>query len=199
MKVLKKDKIIKKNHTLSAPSTWVDRYGDYLYSFALYKIQDESIAQELVQETMMAALGSKDNFKGQSTEKTWLTGILKHKITDHIRKKYRELNLEDNILDNEAMDDNFDCNGRWKTGPVEWAANPENLLEQKSFLDVVKKCLKDLPKRQSKVLTLRQLKGETTQKICNLLDISEANCWVILHRARMMMRTCIETNWLKQD
>jgi RNA polymerase sigma-70 factor (ECF subfamily) len=176
----------------------VDQYGDYLYSFALYRVQDESTAQELVQEALTSALGSKDNFKGISTEKTWLTSILKHKITDFIRKKYRELNVVENSIESEPMEDQFDCNGRWINGPKEWAANPENLLEQKLFLDVVKKCFQSLPEKPSRALTLKELEGETTQEICKVLNITATNCWVILHRARALMRKCIETNWLEK-
>jgi len=175
----------------------VDKYGDYLYSFALYRIQDESCAQDLVQDTLMAALKSKDRFKGKSSEKTWLTGILKHKIIDFIRKKYREPVFEDTISESRLPDDVFDANGKWETGPAQWASNPEALLEQKSFLDIVKKCFKALPRRPSRALALRELEGETTQTICKVLNITTTNCWVILHRARALMRECIETNWLE--
>jgi RNA polymerase sigma-70 factor, ECF subfamily len=176
----------------------VDKYGDYLYSFALHRIQDEFLAQDLVQETLTAALKSKDNFKGKSSEKTWLTSILKHKIIDFIRKKYREPVFQDNILEPGFKDDIFNETGKWETGPAKWSSNPELLLEQKSFLDIVKKCFQDLPKRPSLALALRELEGETTQTICKVLNISTTNCWVILHRARALMRICIEANWLEE-
>jgi len=174
----------------------VDKYGDYLYSFALYRIQDDSLAQDLVQDTLVAALGAKERFKGTSSERTWLTGILKHKIIDYIRKKYREPVFEDTIIEPQAIHDCFDDKGKWTTGPEEWASNPEHLLEQKDFLDIVKKCLQDLPKRPARALTLRELEGETTQTICKVLNITTTNCWVILHRARFLIRKCIEANWL---
>ncbi len=177
------------------PSTWVDKYGDYLYSFALYRIQDESVAQDLVQDTLTAALTSKDNYKGKASEKTWLTSILKHKILDVIRKKYREPIFEDDHLESQSLNDQFDDSGKWKTGPASWAANPEKLLEQKSFLAVVKKCLQKIPKRPATALALKELQGETTEVICKVLNISATNCWVILHRARALMRTCIEKKW----
>jgi RNA polymerase sigma-70 factor (ECF subfamily) len=176
----------------------VDNYGDYLYSFALYRIQDDSLAQDLVQDTLTAALQAKERFKGTSSEKTWLTGILKHKIMDFLRKKYREPVFEDNILESQAIHDCFDDQGKWKTGPEEWASNPERLLEQKSFLSIVQKCLQDLPKRSARALALRELEGETTKIICKVLNITTTNCWVILHRARFLMRKCIETNWLEE-
>jgi len=184
------------NQILSPPSTWVDKYGDYLYSFALYRIQDDSLAQDLVQDTLAAALEARERFKGTSSGKTWLTGILKHKIIDFLRKKYREPVFEDNILETHEMHDCFDDKGKWKTGPEKWASNPESLLEQKVFLNIVKKCLQDLPKRPARALALREMEGETTQAICKVLNITATNCWVILHRARFLMRKCIETNWL---
>jgi len=127
------------SHLLNPPSTWVDKYGDYLYSFAHHRIQDDSLAQDLVQDTLVAALEAKERFKGTSSEKTWLTGILKHKIIDYIRKKYREPVFEDNIIETREMHDSFDDKGKWKTGPQKWASNPQHLLEQKAFLNIVKK------------------------------------------------------------
>lgn len=176
----------------------MDQYGDYLYSFALFRIQDDSLAQDFVQDTLAAALKAKDRFKGISSEKTWLTSILKHKIIDYLRKKYREPVFDDNGSGSRNMEHYFDNKGKWTTGPKEWASNPEDLLEQKTFLDIVKKCLQDLPKRPAHALTLRELEGETTQHICKVLNITPTNCWVILHRARALMRDCIEINWLKK-
>ncbi|MCK5311076.1 MAG: sigma-70 family RNA polymerase sigma factor [Desulfobacteraceae bacterium] len=193
-----KELIIVGQNILSPPSSWVDTYGDYLYSFALYRVQDDSIAQDLVQDALTGALKSKNNFKGQSTEKTWLTSILKHKIIDFFRKKYSEPVLEDIDLDSTTLDDRFDARGKWKTGPAQWASNPEQLLEQKSFLDMVKKCLRELPKKQAKALALRYLEEEDSKKNCKVLNISTTNYWVILHRARSLMQKCIEINWLKK-
>ena len=183
-------------HTLSAPDVWVDKYADYLYSFAMYRIQDPETARELVQETFMAGLNSRKNFKARSSEKTWLTGILKHKIMDFFRRKYKD--PLDNPVELAApdIDSQFDNRGKWKTGPAEWAENPETLLEQKAFMEVVKKCLELLPAKQGRALALRELEGRSTGTICNLLNISATNCWVILHRARALMRSCIESTWL---
>ncbi len=176
----------------------MDKYGDYLYSYALYRISDLSLAQELVQDTLTAAIEAKKNFKGKSSEKTWLTGILKYKIIDSIRKKYREPVFDSNFFESTTTADNFDKNGKWKTGPAKWASNPEHLLEQKSFLNIVKQCLKDLPKRPARALALREMEGESTRIICDILNVTRENCWVILHRARSLMRKCIEARWLEE-
>ncbi len=180
-------------HELSQPETWVDTHGDYLYTMALYRVRDEEIAQDLVQETFMAALKSQINFKGRSTEKTWLTGILKHKILDWLRKKYRESAMVELPADQD--EDWFDRKGHWKNGPAPWAENPEQLLEQKAFLNTVRQCLDTLPTKQARVLSLRTLDNESTEDICKVLDITPTNCWVILHRARALMRKCIQTRW----
>mgnify|MGYP001551820386 FL=1 len=182
---------------MTPPSDWVDRYGDFLYSFALYRIPDEVTAQDLVQETLASALKAKDGFKGKSSEKTWLTGILKHKIIDHLRKKYREPVVDDTAFLITHSDAKFDSSGKWVTGPAHWKANPEKLLEQKSFLDIVRTCLESLPERPAHVLSQREIEGVSTKKICKDLDITPTNCWVILHRARALMRDCIEHRWME--
>ena len=182
-------------HTLTPAHTWVDTHGDYLYTMALYRVRDEEIARDLVQETFMAALKSRKNFKGRSTEKTWMTSILKHKILDWLRKKYRESAMTELPAGQENMEDWFDRKGHWKEGPTPWADNPEKLLEQKSFLITVRQCLETLPLKQARVLSLRTLDNESTDDICKVLDITPTNCWVILHRARALMRKCIQTRW----
>ncbi len=176
----------------------MDKYGDYLYAFAFYRIQDETVSQDLVQETLMAALKAKENFKGTASEKTWLTGIMKHKIIDAIRKKYRETAIEDKLLDFRVQEEAFNEQGRWKTGPARWASDPEQLLTQKDFLKVVTECFQDLPQRQGTALSMKELDGETTDAICKVLNVSTTNAWVILHRARVLMRKCIEAKWLEE-
>ena len=146
----------------------------------------------------MGALKTRDNFKGQSSEKTWLTSILKYKIIDFIRKKYKDSLFEDIDSVPRNLEDDFNSKGQWETGPAKWTSDPEQLLKQKSFLDILKKCLQELPKKQARALALRELEGETTDAICKVLNISATNCWVVLHRARSLMRKCIEVKWLKK-
>jgi RNA polymerase sigma-70 factor (TIGR02943 family) len=182
---------------LSDPSTWVALYGDYLYTYALTRIQDISVAQDLVQDTFMAGLKSKDTFKGRSSEKTWFTSIIRHKIIDFIRKKYRQPTLETDHAGDIDTNEYFHSNGTWKDPPKDWLSNPAKILEQKSFLEILQKCVKDLPQKLGHALTMRELEGVTTKEICKVLDISSTNCWTILHRARMLVRKCIETNWFE--
>lgn len=185
-------------YTLNPPDTWVDRYGDALYSMALFRVRDEAAAQDLVQETFTAALGAREKFKGNSSEKTWLFGILKHKIMDWFRKKYRDAIFDHAPEGLGATDEWFDRKGHWKDGPALWADTPERLLEHKRFLDIVRHCMDSLPKRQAHVLSMRTLDGNTTEQICKVLKISATNCWVILHRARALMRQCVEGKWTER-
>ena len=149
----------------------MDQYGNYLYAFALSRVRDPSTAEEVVQDALLAALGARKNFKKQSTEKTWLTGILKHKIMDYFRKYAKgqnDLRIDSSEKPVEAY---FTENGKWREKPALWAADPHELYKQKEFLDVLYYCLSTLPERQSKVFTMREVDGLSTEKICKLLDL----------------------------
>jgi len=179
----------------SDPATWVDRYGDYLFAFALSRVRDPATAEEMVQEALLAALGARKNFKRQSSEKTWLTGILKHKIIDYFRKHARERGDVHIDASEAPIESFFTKNGQWRDKPALWAADPHELYKQKEFLAILYYCLSVLPARQSEVFTLREMDGLSTDEICKFFDISATNCWVILHRARMLLRNCVEKNW----
>jgi RNA polymerase sigma-70 factor (ECF subfamily) len=180
------------------PEAWVDQYGDYLYRYAISRIHEPATAEDLVQETLLAALQGKEDFKGRSSLKTWLTGILKYKIIDHIRKKSREQPTDSIELAADDMHEHFDDKGRWKVGPARWTVNPKELLEQKEFWKVVYECLSRLSERLAKVFALRELDGLSSQEVREVLNVSAANSYVMLYRARMHMRDCLEVNWLGQ-
>jgi RNA polymerase sigma-70 factor (ECF subfamily) len=144
-------------------------------------------------------LGSFEAFQRRSSEKTWLTGILKHKIVDHFRKKGREFPSDDMEAISDAIDDFFDERGGWKLRPAKWRVDPLKLLETKEFRQVLFECLRELSKRLSRVFILRELEGLDTAEICKALNITASNCWVILYRARMKMRHCLEFNWFEGE
>jgi RNA polymerase sigma-70 factor (ECF subfamily) len=183
------------NNTIEPPEKWVDLYGDYLYRYALYRVYEATVAEDLVQETFLAALRSFKNFQSRSSIKTWITGILKHKIIDHFRKKAKEQLIDNIEPDINKLDDLFDQNGHWKIKPAKWNADPQKLYDQKEFIITLHKCLAELPGRQASAFILREIVGENTKEICKILDISTTNCWVLLHRARMYLRRCLEINW----
>lgn len=180
------------------PETWLDQYGNYLYRFALARIKDQAVAEDLVQETFLAALHGRKNFKGRSAVKTWLSAILKYKIVDYLRKKSREQLISDTDTITESVDGFFHRNGNWKIRPEKWNLDPSKIYEQREFLDTLYKCLSELPDRLSKAFVLREMEGYSTKEICNDLQVSATNSWVMLYRARMFLRRCLELFWFNK-
>lgn len=175
---------------------WVNEHGSALYRYALARLQNQSTAEDAVQETFLAALVAQDRFTGKSSVRTWLIGILKHKIIDMIRKEGREQPMTEWIeAQDPAEDQFFDRRGRWKRGPAAWQVNPAKLLQQKEFFEVLHGCLGHLPEKQRRVFAMRELEAEDSREVCKLFDITPTNLWVILHRARLKLRNCLEHNW----
>lgn len=171
---------------------WVDRYGDALFRFARARVKDRAVAEDLVQETFLAAVQSKARYRGQSSEKTWLFGILKHKIIDHYRSTKNIVNVRDFIENPDRVDAFFNAKGGWQIRPAHWRVNPGKAHETKEFLDYFYRCLSGLPRRTADVFVRREIDGLSTEEICRRFDITENNCWVILYRARMLLRKCLE-------
>jgi len=181
------------------PSEWVERYGDCLFRYAMLRLRDRSASEDLVQETFLAALKDRGSFSGGSSEATWLVGILKHKIADHYRHQAREAPLEDGDLREQSDPYPFDGLGHWVSGPADWGGNPADRYREKKFLDQFTKCLSGLSPNHANAFTLREIEGEDTRTICKVLNVSETNLWVILHRARMQLRQCLETRWFNRN
>jgi RNA polymerase sigma-70 factor (ECF subfamily) len=185
---------------LSDPAKWVDEYGDYLFNYALGRLRDPSRAEDAVQETFLAALKGGKSFAGRSAEKSWLTGILKNKIYDYYRKASRETSFTDLEFYSDEESDRFIADGitagGWvhELGPLEWA-NTGQSLDNELFWQTYRDCSSKLPKNVAAVFNLRELDGLDSCEVCELLNISENNLWVMLHRARMALRRCLETNW----
>jgi RNA polymerase sigma-70 factor, ECF subfamily len=184
---------------VSDPVDWVERFGDYLFRYATLRVRDSSAAEDLVQETFLAALKDPGSFSGGSSEATWLVGILKHKIADHFRRQAREAPLDDGDLREQPDPSSFDESGRWASGPTDWGGNPADLYREKKFLDQFTKCLSGLSPNHANAFTLREIEGADTWEICKVLNVSETNLWVILHRARMQLRRCLETHWFNNS
>ena len=177
----------------------VAQHRDYLYRYALTHLRDESRADDVVQETLLAAVESRQRFAGKSSLRTWLTGILKHKIIDVFRKQAREAPLETSAdwdTDEEFADRFFNQQDvdHWHSFPRTWE-DPERSLEEKRFWQAFDECSKQMPAQIARVFYLRELMGLETQEICKELGITPTNCWVILYRARMSLRQCLETHW----
>lgn len=186
---------------LSDPGNWVDRHGDYLFRYALARVRNETVAEDLVQETLLAAFQARGRVSNLLSERGWLTGILKHKILDHFRRLARErtVNEEDSLP--EELQNRFDDNGHWKrepgAGPAEWGEDAASLMQRQEFMAALAQCLAKLPRRCADAFVLREMEEETSERIQEVLGITSSNLWVLLHRARMQLRLCLEQNWLK--
>lgn len=178
------------------PSTWVDRHGDVLYRFAVLRVEDPHVAEDLVQETFISALRGIDRFKGGSAVRTWLIGILKHKIVDHFRKTSREVASADlTLLEDESQGEAVNRLADARRQPRQWRDTPDNLMESKEFWGAFTSCLDGLPPTFRRAFTLREMDGFGTAEICKILDVTATNLWVILHRARGKLRECLDATW----
>jgi RNA polymerase sigma-70 factor, ECF subfamily len=174
---------------------WLNEHSDYLYRFALARLRDPHQAEDVVQETFIAAIKN-PNFAEQSSPRTWLTGILKHKIIDVMRKGVREIVVSDLINDEEmSTDDFFDETGHWVDPPQAWD-KPHDALEQKQFLGILQNCIDKLPQKLATLFVMRDVHETDNEEICKELNITTTNAWVMLYRARMGIRKCLEINWI---
>jgi len=180
------------------PHLWVDLHADYLYAYALKRLNDDELARDLVQETFLSALEKTNNFKGNSTERTWLTAIIKYKVIDVYRKKTRLLN-RNIIRDTEHEMEFFDPNlNNWKKEhwPTLFGIEEQDPLHNKEFNMVLQKCMKRLPVLWHSVFTMKHLDDDVAETICKELKITSANFWVIIHRTKVSLRACLQKNWI---
>jgi len=190
---------------LSNPEQWVEQHGDYLFRYALARLRDPARAEDMVQETFLAALRGGKQFEGRSQEKSWLVGILKNKIFDHYRKASRETSFTDLEFYADEESDRFIPDGLFKDGwihelgPLEWSGEPGAGIDSEAFWKTYHDCNSKLPRNVATVFNLREVDGVESKEICALLNISEGNLWVMLHRARMALRRCLETNWFGRE
>jgi len=185
-------------HGTSNPEHWLTEHGDALYRHAYFRLRDRMAAEDAVQETLLAALKGRDAFAGRSAERTWLIGILNNKIVDHLRRQAREQSLAQADLGDEELEDLlFAADGHWRHPPSAWG-DPDAALEQKAFWEALVKCLEELPARQAQAFTLCEVDGIGGAEAGKVLGITTTNIWVILHRARLRLRECLELNWLGQ-
>ena len=173
----------------------VERQRPYLIRYATLQLRNPDAVEDVVQETLLAALAGASGFAQRSNLRTWLTGILKHKIIDTIRRAAREPAFSPG--DDEGGDE-FDAlfreNGHWVEHPGAWQ-DPDAALEQKRFFEVLERCLEKLPARTARVFTMREHLGSDTAEICKELGITQNHCFVMLYRARMALQQCLGANW----
>ena len=179
--------------------TKIEGLRPYLLRYATLQLRDAAAAEDAVQDALLAALSAETSFAGRSNLRTWITGILKHKIVDTIRRQSRDRPASELLPEGDEGDFDalFDQRGHWQDAPDAWQ-QPEGSLQQKQFLAALEACLRDLPERTARVFMMREHLGLETSEICKELGISATHCWVMLHRARMALRLCLEMNWFKK-
>ena len=180
------------------PHQWIEECGDYLFRYAMMRVSNRETAEDLVQDTLIAAIKGYENFEGRSTIKTWLVGILKNKIIDHIRKVSRRGKLEVLPTEEEPFERNFNRLGIWNTVLADWAGDPDELLHEKQLKEVLKICLAKVPLKSRQAFVLKTFDNKESDEICNILDITPSNLWVLLHRCRNSLRECLEINWVSK-
>ncbi|GAL61003.1 sigma-70 family RNA polymerase sigma factor [Algibacter lectus] len=175
------------------PDKWIDLYADYLFNYTVTRVSDREIAQDLVQDTFLAGLKSMKNFKGEASERTWLISILKRKIIDH----YRKINSNKGKAEVRIQYNDAESEGDWLEERV---ADPfdktaEDSMQNSELGDAIHNCLGKLPKKQANVFKMKTVLNYETEVICNELNITASNLWVIIHRARTAMADCLKENW----
>jgi RNA polymerase sigma-70 factor (ECF subfamily) len=182
----------------------IEGHRPYLVRYALAQLRDGQLAEEAVQECLVAALESLPSFGGKSSLRTWLTSILRFKVIDLQRRASSErAHLEPTDFAAESgeegwMDELFDETGHWRQPPQAWS-DPEAAFEQRRFWEAFERCLDRLPAAGGRVFFKREIAGDDTETICKDEGITASNCWVILHRARLQLRACLEKNWFGKE
>lgn len=175
------------------PHTWLAEHGDYLFRVARSQLRSDALAEDAVQDTLLAALTARERYTASATLRTWLTGILKHKVIDLIRRQTREVDIPRDEEGGEDWDALFKTDGHWTYTLREWN-NPENEAELAQLRVILLECADKLKPAMARVFSLREVVGLETEEICKELNISATNCWVLLHRARLFLRECLELN-----
>ncbi len=174
---------------------WVDANADYLFNFAIGQVRDASVAEDLVQETFLAAVKSGDKFGGQSSERTWLTGILRHKIYDHLRKTCRERAVRhDPMPANEG--ESWEESTLWLHDVAAESHLPSRRIELDEFRTNLEQALGKLPPRIAQVFQMYEMEERPNREVCAHMNISESNLWVMLHRARKQLREQLNGWWV---
>lgn len=185
-----------KKHTVN-PEKWVEKYGDYLYNFAYGRVHSKEISEDLVQDTFIAGLKAMKSFKGKSTELTWLISILKRKVIDHYRKTSNKKEIAASEFTKPFQKEGVYA-GQWimERAPKVWKEDLDDPIHQEEFRDILALCLSHLPDKWKAVFVLKFIEEVNSDEVCKELGCTPSNLWVMLHRARLKLRECIEMEWL---
>lgn len=174
---------------------WVETHADYLFNFAIGQVRDAGVAEDLVQETFLAALKSQNGFSGRSTERTWLVGILRHKLCDHLRKTCRERAVRVDPTPAASDDRAYDESVLWVHQVADELQSPSRRMELNEFRENLELALGKLPPRLAQVFQLYAIEERSNREVCAQLNISESNLWVMLHRGRKLLREQLHSWW----
>ncbi|MBW3127738.1 sigma-70 family RNA polymerase sigma factor [Hymenobacter profundi] len=188
------------------PQQWLARFGDELYRYALGRVAEAGMAEELVQDTFVSALEAQASFRGQASERTWLFVILKRKIIDHYRRQARSPFVPLTLTPEQLPEAEFfrPADGHWREEeyPAPWdgvgdEGRGDVLVEQAEFQHILKSCQERLSPQHLAVFVLRFVEELPAEAICQELGLSPSNYWVIVHRAKLQLRRCLEKNWFQ--
>ena len=179
----------------SVACDWVGVHGDFLFNFAVGQVRDKSVAEDLVQDTFLAALKARDRFAGRSSERTWLAGILRHKIYDHLRRTCRERAVRVEVPSSHGEDEAWEDAVMWLHDVAAESQSPTRRLELEEFRANLELALGKLPSRVAQVFQLYAIEERPNAEVCRQLNISESNLWVMLHRARKQLREQLGGWW----
>lgn len=182
--------------TAETARRWLEEHGDALFRFALARLPGREQAEDAVQECLIAALSSRDSFRNEATERTWLFGILKHKLMDYYRHAGREVLLGDDADADALYLAFFDRNGSWREQPAAWHS-PDSDIEREQFWSMLNHCIDGLPGSLGATMRMIEVDEQDSDEVCNALGISATNLWVRLHRARLKLRDCVERSWFR--
>ncbi|MDD0839465.1 sigma-70 family RNA polymerase sigma factor [Curvibacter sp. HBC61] len=167
----------------------------YLLRFARLQLRNDAWAEDAVSETLLAALNRPQAFQQQSQLKTWLVGILKHKVVDQLRQRTREVAWDESDPEGEALEAlSFTANGHFAERPADWGS-PEQRLQSRQFIEVLETCTERLPPTMGRVFLMREWLELSCEEICKELNLSATNLYVQLHRARLRLRECLDLHW----
>ena len=183
------------------PNVWVDDYSEEFFRFAMYRVKNREVAEDLVQETFLSALKSLGKFRRDCPEKSWLYNILRNKVIDYFRKKTNHEIKRSSALvetdDDAFYGQFFKKEGQWNNdaAPENWDISADKIFEREEFMQFLMLCLSLLPETWAKVFSMKNIDDFTTKEICKELDITSSNLWTIIHRAKLQLRGCLEKRW----
>ena len=185
-----------KKHILQ-PDKWVQLHADYLFNYTIMRVNNHDLAKDLVQETFFSGVKGQNNFRGQASERTWLVSILKRKIIDYYRKINSAKGKKEVRM---SFYEEGRKKGSWleESVPQSWDNEAEKKIENDELKKTLNDCISELPEKHKMVFLLKTVQEYETKEICNELGITSSNLWVIIHRARLQLRKCIEENWFKK-